>query len=96
MTESLLILVYILLIVLLIIAIILGIKLIFTLNKVDELVDDVTEKVRSLDKVFQIVDTVSDKVNGFLESIIGFATNGIKKVFKKKNKKIEGEDEENE
>ena len=45
LNEMLPIIIYFLLIVLLVVAIIVGVKLIFTITKVDELIDDVTEKL---------------------------------------------------
>ena len=55
------IIIYILLIILLIVGIILGIKSIITINKVEKVVDDVNEKVESLNGLFQIVDFTADK-----------------------------------
>ena len=49
------VIIYILLIILLIVGIILGIKSIITVNKVEKVVDDVSEKVESLNGLFQIV-----------------------------------------
>lgn len=86
MTEVLTIIIYCLLIVLLIVAIVCGVKLAFTLNKVEELVDDVNSKVRSLDKLFEIIDFTSNKMSMFTEVIISFISGGIKKLFGKPKK----------
>ena len=88
------IIIYILLIILLVVAIIIGIKLVFTINKVDALVDDVTTKVKTLDRVFNVIDFASDKVTQLGESIIGFFTKKVGKLFKRKIKDMEDEDNE--
>ena len=64
-----------------------------TLSKVDDLVDDVTEKVKTFDKVFEIVNVATDKMSMVSEAIIGAITTGVKKLFSKKNKKIKEEDD---
>ena len=61
--------VYILLIGLLVVGIILGIKLIITIDKVNNIMDDVEEKIESLNGLFRIINGVSDKFN-FLSSKI--------------------------
>ena len=49
LSETLPVVIYLLLIVLLVVLIVLGIRLIFTMNKIDVLVDDITKKSKSLD-----------------------------------------------
>jgi len=88
------IIIYILLIIFLIVAIIIGIKLVFTLNKVDALVDDVTKKVHTLDRVFNVVDIASDKVTQIGESILSFFANKVGKIFKRKIKDMEEDEDE--
>ena len=56
------IVIYFLLIILLIIGIILGIRAIQTINKVDRVVEDVNEKVQSLNGFFNIIDFTTDKI----------------------------------
>ena len=89
MAEVLPIVIYVLLIILITVAIIIGIKLIFTLQKVDALVDDVTDKVKTLDRVFELVDTVNDKIAIVGDTVIGLVSGGIRRLFKirKQNKK---------
>lgn len=97
MEGALLIIIYALLIVFLIIAIIIGIKLLFTINKIDELLNDVSNKIKSLDKVFEIVDFATDRMSMVTEVAISFLTTGFKKIFgsnKKKKKKIKEEEDE--
>jgi len=96
MEGALLVIIYALLIVFLIIAIIIGIKLLFTINKIDELLNDVSNKIKSLDKVFEIVDFATDRMSMVTEVAISFLTTGFKKIFgsnKKKKKKIKEEED---
>lgn len=94
MEQVLPIIIYFLLIVLIIVAIIVGIKLMFTLNKVDALVDDVNKKVSSLDKVFEIIDFATDRMSMISEVVISFLTTGYKKLFgKKRTKKTKKEED---
>lgn len=61
LNEMLPIIIYFLLIVLLVVAIIVGVKLIFTITKVDELIDDVTEKLSSFDRLFNVINFTTDR-----------------------------------
>ena len=91
--DTLIIIIYILLIILIMVLIATFIKLIGTLNKVDILLDDVTNKVKSLDKVFEFIDVMNDKMSALGETVVGFVSGGIKGLFKhKKRKNIESED----
>ena len=56
------IIIYLLLIVILIVGIILGIRLINTINRVDKVVDDVNDKVQTLNGFFNLVDFTTDKI----------------------------------
>lgn len=97
MPEILTIIIYVLLIILIIVAIAIGIKLYVTLSKVNVLVDDVTQKVKSLDRVFEIVDVVNDKVAMIGETAVGLLSGVVKKIFKNRKKyKYESEEEEDE
>ena len=69
LNEVLPVFVYILLIGLLVVSIILGIKLIITIDKINLVVDDITEKISSLDNIFRIFTGISDKF-GLLSSKI--------------------------
>ncbi len=97
MPEILTIIIYVLLIILIIVAIAIGIKLYVTLSKVNALVDDVTQKVKSLDRVFEIVDVVNDKVAMIGETAVSLLSGAVKKLFKNRKKyKYESEEEEDE
>ena len=89
------IIIYILLIIILIIGIILGIKSIITINKVEKVVDDVNEKVESLNGLFQIVDFTTDKLVTITDRIVdGVSSLASKIFFRKKVKKIRKDEED--
>jgi uncharacterized protein YoxC len=92
--EVLQIIIYVLLIILIAVAIVIGIKLIGTLNKVDALVDDVNSKVKTLDRVFEIIDSFNNKMSLIGDSVIGFVSGGIKRLFKDRKKDNYDEEEE--
>ena len=85
LNETLPVVIYLLLIVLLVVVIVIGIKLIFTMNKVDLLLDDVTKKVHSLDRVFNMIDYTTDKVTMISDTVVNFITSKLKRIiiFKK-------------
>ena len=94
--ETLTIIIYVLLIILIIVAIAIGVKLIGTLHKVDGLLEDVSDKVKTLDKLFDFIDAFNDKMAMVGDSVVGFVSGGIKRLFKdrKKSKKEKKESEE--
>lgn len=95
LNEMLPIIIYFLLIVLLVVSIIVGIKLIFTITKVDELIDDVTEKLSSFDRLFNVINFTTDRFGVISETVISFITSKLKKLMKPKRKtKKEDEDYE--
>ena len=81
------IIIYILLIIILIIGIILGIKSIITINKVEKVVDDVNEKVESLNGLFQIVDFTTDKLVSITDKVVDGLSSLASRLFFKKKKK---------
>ncbi len=94
MNETLLLAIYLLLIVLIVLAIAVLIKILLTLNKVDTLLDDVTTKVKSLDKLFNVINFANDRISMIGETVVGFITGGLKKIFKSRNKENEMEEED--
>ena len=95
LNEMLPIIIYFILIVLLVVSIIVGIKLIFTITKVDELIDDVTEKLSSFDRLFNVINFTTDRFGVISETVISFITSKLKKLMKPKRKtKREDEDYE--
>lgn len=89
LTEALLILLYVLGSILLIVLIILGIKLINTMNKIELVVDDVNNKVRSLDGLFSVVDMTTDKLALLSDRLVDGITLLIKRIFKPRDRKEE-------
>lgn len=86
---------YGLLIILVIVLIIFAIRLIKTLSKVDEIVDDVNAKMKKVDGVFTIVDSATGAINSFGDKLNYVVTSGINSILsKRKNKKEEREEEE--
>ena len=66
-----------LIIIILIVGIILGIKAIITIGKVDKIVDDVNDKVQSLNGFFAVLDFITDRVS----SISDLFFEGISSLF---------------
>ena len=94
LNETLPVVIYLSLIVLLVVVIVIGIKLIFTMNKVDLLLDDVTKKVHSLDRVFNMIDYTTDKVTMISDTVVNFITSKLKRIIKFKKNDEEDEDDE--
>ncbi len=76
-------------IILLIVLIILGIRLIQVLNKVDRVVDNVEEKVNSLNGVFDVVNKATDTLAVVGESVVGTIAGFVSRIFNKKLNKEE-------
>ncbi|MEG0794257.1 MAG: hypothetical protein RSF02_01325 [Bacilli bacterium] len=76
--------IYILLIALLVIGIVLGIKTIITMDKVEKVVDNVNDKVESLNSVFSIIDFTTDKIATFTDRVVELASNLFSKIWYKK------------
>ena len=95
LAEALPIVIYFLLIVLRVVAIWIGIKLIITMNKVDDILEDISEKAKSLDKLFSIIDFATDRVSMVSDTVINFVSSAVSKIFKKRNtKKVKVDDDE--
>ena len=93
MIEFLPMILYILGSILLVVLIILGIKLIVTMNKIENVVDDINGKVRSLNGIFSIIDLTTDKLALLSDKTINFITDIIKKIFNKRKEGIEDVEE---
>ncbi len=86
------IVIYFLLIILLIIGIILGIRSIQTLNKVDKVVEDVNDKVQSLNGFFNIIDFTTDKIVSVTDKVVEGISGLIGHVFKRRRTKNDEEE----
>lgn len=93
LNETLPIIIYFLLIVLLIVGIVVGIRLIFTISKIDELLDEVNEKLSSFDRLFNVINFTSDRFGVIAETVLSFITSKIKKLTKTKRKSKREDDD---
>lgn len=87
--DVLQVILYILGSILLIVLIILGIKLIITMNKIENVVDDINVKVNKLNGIFTIIDLTTDKLALFSDKIIDAISTVVRKIFSKKKRKEE-------
>jgi len=94
--EALPVVIYMLLIVLLIVLIVFFIKAIYTITKVNKIVDDVDGKIQTLNGAFALIDTITDKVSSLSDFIVNIINEKLVKLFSRKKKEydIEEEDEE--
>ena len=90
------IIIYVLLIIILIVGIILGIKTITTMGKVEKVVDNVSDKVESLNGIFSIIDFTTDKLALITDKVVDSVSGVISKLFKKKTKQVSTKKEEEE
>lgn len=79
--------------ILLVVLIILVIKMMKTLKKIDTAIDDYNEKSKKLNGVFDLIDTATDTISSIGDRLVTSAINGITKLFTKKKKKEESENE---
>lgn len=91
--DALQIILYILGSILLIVLIILGIKLIITMNKIENVVDDINVKVNKLNGLFTIIDLTTDKLVLFSDKLVEGISSLIRKLFSKKKRKDDKTDE---
>ena len=68
-----------------------GIKLIKTLKKVDNVIDDVNEKMDKVDGVFDIIDKTADYASGISDKIISGISSFIGLLLRKKKGKSDDE-----
>lgn len=88
-SEILPVILYILGAILLVALIILTIKTIITMNKIEKVVDNITEKVTALDKLFDIIGIVTGKFTYVTDRIVDTISAVIEKVFRRKDDKNE-------
>lgn len=85
------IMMYVLGSILLVVTIILVIKLIYTVDKANEILDNVEAKVKTLDGFFNTINMTSSAISSIGDRIIG-AVAGLLGKFKRKKKRNEEED----
>ncbi len=91
--DILQVLLYILGSILLIVLIILGIKLIITMNKIENVVDDINVKVNKLNGLFSIIDLTTDKLALLSDKLVDGISSLVRKVFSRKKRKDDEIDE---
>lgn len=72
--------------ILLVVLIILGIKLIITMNKIEDVVDDIDNKVQTLNGFFSVIDFTTDKLSLLSDRMIEGIAAFINKLFLRKRK----------
>ena len=87
LSQVLPIIIYILLIGLITIGIIIGVKLIITMNKIERVVDNVEDKVNSLNGLFNIINATTSKMSGIYQKVYDFIGNMVDKVIGLKKRK---------
>ena len=94
-TSYLQFLLYVLGVVLLGSLIVLVIKLVYSVNRVNSILDNVEKKIKTVDKAFGAVDRIVDSFSMVTDKVVDGIASGISKVFnhKKKKNKIEKEED---
>ena len=65
------------------------------MNKVEKVVDNVNEKVESLNSVFNLIDFTTDKIAAFTDRVVEIAGSVFSKLlFRKKRKRDDDYEEE--
>ena len=82
--------------VLLIVLIILGIKLIHTIDKTNKILDDAYTKTKSLNGLFNAIDSITDALSSVSDSLVGAVTSVIGKLFSRKRKSSDENEEDEE
>ncbi len=94
--EFLEILVYVLGSILLLALIILTVKLILSVDRINAILDDVEDKMKTVDEVFSVIDRITDSFSTISDRIVDSLASIVSKLFttKKRRKKIKEEMEE--
>ena len=91
--EVLPVLLYSLAIILVIVFIILGIKLIHTVDRANEILDDALKKAKSLNGFFNVIDGVTDTLSVLSDTVVSSITGLIGRLVPKKRKKERNEND---
>lgn len=83
------IVIYLLLIIVLVVLIVLGTESIKAMKKVNKVVDDVNNKVESLNGLFNLIDYSADILSSFSDKLIDGLSGIVSKLFHRKKKKEE-------
>lgn len=88
------IILYVLGIVLVGVLIIIGVKLIYTIDKTNEILDDAQKKFKSLNGVFEMVDNVTDSLSIISDTIVDGIVGLVSRIFKKRKREKEIDEDE--
>ena len=86
------IILYIFGIILMIVLIILGLKLLQMFDKMDRILDNIEDKVNSLNGIFYVINKTTSSIDLISTKVVNSITNIVSRLFKRKNK----EDDTNE
>ena len=94
--EFLQILLYVLGSTLLVALIVLTVKLIMSVDRINAILDDIEDKMKTIDDVFAVIDKVTDSFSLMSDRIVDGLASVVSKLFttKKRSKKIKEEMEE--
>ena len=87
----LLILLGILCSILLVVLIVLSVKLIYTINRINQVLDEVELKISKFDKAFSLVDIVTDNMALVSDKLVDGISYVIRRLFVRKSKRKEEE-----
>ena len=78
--------------------IVLVIKLVYSVNRINSILDNVESKMKTVDKAFGAVDRIVDSFSMVTDKVVDGVANAINKIFnhKKKKNRIKDEIEEEE
>ncbi len=78
--------------------IVLVIKLVYSVNRINSILDNVESKMKTVDKAFGAVDRIVDSFSMVTDKVVDGVANAINKIFnhKKKKNRIKDEMEEEE
>lgn len=85
--DFLQVMLYILSSILLVVLIILGIKMIITMNKIENVVDNISVKVNKLNGLFNVIDITTDKLTMVGDKLVDSISSLVSRVFDRKKRK---------
>lgn len=74
--------------------IVLVIKLVYSVNRINSILDSVERKMKTVDKAFGAVDRIVDTFSAVTDRVVDGIASGISKVFSHKKKKNRINDDE--
>ena len=73
--------------------IVLVIKLVYSVNRINSILDSVEKKMKTVDKAFGAVDRIVDSFSAITDKVVDGIASGISRVFNHKKKKNRIKDE---